>query len=159
MDIRPSTYEDAWEAAALLRRSIAELCAADHEGDPARLDPWLANKTPESFARWIDAPENAMVCAVVDGRLAGVAALRRPDEVMLVYVHPEMQRQGVARAMLTELERLARLEGARRMGLTSTRTAHGFYAAQGYLDEGPATSFGMAAFRMGKALAPEETAA
>ena len=152
MHVRPATYDDAWAAAALLRRSINELCTADHGNDPARLGPWLANKTPESFARWIDNADNIMVCAERDEGLAGVGALRRPDEVMLIYVSPAALRRGVGRAIMTDLEAHARAEGAARARLTSTRTAHAFYAALGYRDEGGTASFGMPAFRMVKEL-------
>ena len=154
MLIRPSTYEDAWAAADLLRRSIDELCVADHEGDPARLETWLANKTPETFARWIDDAANVMLSAELEGRLAGVGALRLPREVMLIYVHPDSQRRGVARAIMAALEARAAAEGAAEVGLTSTRTAHLFYAGLGYRDVGEACAFGMPAFRMIKELRP-----
>jgi len=34
-----------------MRRSIAELCVADHRNDEAILSRWLGNKTPEVFYR------------------------------------------------------------------------------------------------------------
>lgn len=152
MHVRLATYDDAWAAAGLLRRSITELCVDDHGGDPARLGPWLANKTPETFARWIDDAANVMICAEADDGLAGVGALRWPDEVMLIYVSPDAVRRGAGRALMTELEARAASGGAARVQLTSSRTAHAFYARLGYRDAGEAASFGMPAFRMAKEL-------
>src|ERR1700734_4557945 len=47
MDVREARFEDADEACLVMRRSIAELCGADHHGDPPLLAAWLANKTPK----------------------------------------------------------------------------------------------------------------
>jgi hypothetical protein len=56
MEIRDATVEDAAPACEVLRRSITQLCVADHANDPAILMPWLANKTPEIVASWIARP-------------------------------------------------------------------------------------------------------
>ena len=53
MEIRDAVAEDAHAACRVLRRSIAELCHADHRNDPAILSRWLGNKTPEFFMSWI----------------------------------------------------------------------------------------------------------
>jgi hypothetical protein len=50
MHIRDAVADDAPAACQVLRRSIVELCAADHGDDPAILAQWLANKTPEIVA-------------------------------------------------------------------------------------------------------------
>src|ERR1700733_14128188 len=65
MKIRDAVPEDAPAACQVMRRSIAELCAADHHDDPAILQRWLSNKTPEVFRSWIK-PENALLVAVDD---------------------------------------------------------------------------------------------
>jgi acetyltransferase (GNAT) family protein len=53
MDIRKARLKDAEEACAVVRRSIAELSHADHQGDAATVSAWLANKTAENMRRWI----------------------------------------------------------------------------------------------------------
>ncbi len=52
---RPAVISEAEEACAVIRRSIIELCGADHDGNPAILDRWLANKTPDQVRQWIEA--------------------------------------------------------------------------------------------------------
>jgi hypothetical protein len=48
MEIRDAMTEteDAPAACDVLRRSISELCVADHGNDPTILARWLSNKTP-----------------------------------------------------------------------------------------------------------------
>jgi hypothetical protein len=53
MIIRDAIKEGALAACDVMRRSIAELCVADHRNDPAILGSWLSNKTPEIFKSWI----------------------------------------------------------------------------------------------------------
>ena len=53
MDIREANAEDTEEACQVLRRSIIELCAADHRNDPTLLTAWLSNKTPANVAAWM----------------------------------------------------------------------------------------------------------
>jgi hypothetical protein len=47
MHLRQAETEDAAAACAVLRRSIAELCHADHGGN----EKWLSNKTVENVTR------------------------------------------------------------------------------------------------------------
>ena len=77
VQISEARVEDAAGACDVLRRSISELCAADHNNDPALLTGWLANKTPENVAAWITDPGNVVLVAFDDGRMAGVAAMNR----------------------------------------------------------------------------------
>jgi hypothetical protein len=63
LQIRDAVAGDAIETCPVLRRSITELCAADHENDPAILARWLANKTPENVAVWIARPDASMLLA------------------------------------------------------------------------------------------------
>ena len=51
MVIRDAKLEDAVAACEVARRSIAELCEADHGGDPEIVARWLANKTAGEHAR------------------------------------------------------------------------------------------------------------
>jgi len=69
MEIRDTTMDDAAQACEVLRRSISELCFADHRNDPAILDRWLANKTPENVAAWITNTEDSVLVAVAQQQL------------------------------------------------------------------------------------------
>jgi hypothetical protein len=67
MKIRDAVVEDAPASCQVLRRSISELCVADHRGDATILAQWLANKTPEIVASWIAQPGNSVLVAVDAG--------------------------------------------------------------------------------------------
>jgi hypothetical protein len=49
MQIREASVEDAVEACQVVRRSIAELCHADHQNDPIVLVKWLSNNTSHNM--------------------------------------------------------------------------------------------------------------
>ena len=135
LQIRPARLDDAAAACTVLRRSITELCAADHNNDPAWLAGWLANKTPENVAAWITDPDNVVYVAIEDERVAGVAAMGRDGRVSLNYVSPDARFRGVSKALLAALERKAVEWGLAKCRLESTQTALPFYRAAGYREQ------------------------
>src|SRR5258708_26770356 len=137
MKIRDAVPEDATVACEVMRRSIAELCVADHRNDPAILERWLANKTPEIVASWIAQPASSMLVAVEGGIILAVGAVTDAGEITLNYVSPEARFRGVSRAMLGALQPRAAERGNTRCTLISTATARRFHHAAGYLEDGP----------------------
>jgi GNAT superfamily N-acetyltransferase len=141
--IRDATGQDAEAACDVLRRSISQLCAADHGNDPAILGRWLSNKTPEIVAGWAKQPGNSLLVAVEDDAVIGVGSVTDTGEITLNYVAPEARYRGVSRALLGALEARATERGNTRCTLTSTETAHRFYRSAGYSDDGkPVGKFG-----------------
>ncbi len=134
--VRRASSGDAAEAALLLRRSIVELCAADHRGEPALVSGWIENKTEENVLRWIGDPAGAVFVAEVGGKLAGVGMVRTDGEVLLNYVHPEARFRGVSGALMDALEAEARAAGRGVCRLESTATARRFYERRGYVASG-----------------------
>jgi GNAT superfamily N-acetyltransferase len=142
MKIRAAIPADAAEACEVLRRSITELCEADHHNDPAILQKWLANKTPDNVAAWIDNPQGHMFVALDGERIVGVGAVNLAGEITLNYVSPDARFRGVSKALLARLEATASNLGLSRCTLTSTTTARLFYLSAGYSDDGlPASGF------------------
>lgn len=153
MEIRHAVAEDALAACAVMRRSITELCGADHRNDAAVLTSWLRNKTPENFMAWIARPDNSVLVAVEDGRVLAVGAVTDAGEITLNYVSPDARFRGVSRALLGALETRAAERGNARCKLTSTETARRFYHASGYVEDGPpASKFGTPSYPMSKSL-------
>jgi GNAT superfamily N-acetyltransferase len=137
MMVRDAVPEDAAAACEVMRRSIAELCVADHRNDPAILGRWLSDKTPEIFKSWIR-PENSLLVAVEDNMILAVGAVTDAGEITLNYVSPDTRFCGVSAALLGALEDRARTRGNERCTLKSTETARRFYLARGYSESGPA---------------------
>lgn len=135
--IRAAREQDAEAACEAVRRSIAELCAADHRGDAVTLALWLANKTPDNMRRWIRGPRSHVLVAVLDGRIAGAGSILETGRVVLNYVSPDARLRGVSKALLAGLEARATVLGLCECTLDSTATARRFYLAQGYRETGP----------------------
>lgn len=137
MKIRDPVLADAPAVCEVLRRSIIELCAADHRNDPAILDRWLANKTPEIVASWIAQPGSSMLLAVEGATVMAVGSVTDKGEVTLNYVSPDARFRGVSRALLRALEARAMACGNACCTLVSTETARRFYQDAGYTEDGP----------------------
>jgi GNAT superfamily N-acetyltransferase len=134
MDIRDAGKDDAPAACEVLRRSISELCSADHGYDPGVLAEWLGNKTPEIVALWITQPANTVLVAVENGAVVGVGSVTDSGEITLNYVSPDARFRGISRALLRALEARARERGCSRCTLSSTETARRFYLSAGYAE-------------------------
>jgi GNAT superfamily N-acetyltransferase len=135
---------------ATIRRSIVELCVADHHNDPVILRLWLRNKTPEIFKTWLKA-ENSLLVAVESNELLAVGCVTGTGEINLNYVSPEARFRGISSALLIALEQRARSNGNDICTLESTATALRFYSARGYSEFKTATAkFGTAGGRLMK---------
>jgi GNAT superfamily N-acetyltransferase len=142
--VRRAATGDAEASAALLVASITTLCIADHENDPATLERWLRNKTPEHFERWVADPANLMFVAELDTTLAGVALLHESGTVHLCYVLPGMHRHGVGQALIRRVELEATNLGLAQLRLKSSGSARGFYERLGFVPNGePSIAFGV----------------
>ena len=154
MKVRDAVPEDAPAACQVMRRSIAELCGADHRNDPSVLERRLSNKTPQIFQSWIR-PDNSLLVAVEDDRILAVGCVTHAGEITLNYVSPDARFCGVSGALPAALEDRARELGNQRCTLKSTETARRFYLERGYSEDGPADGkFGTASgYPMSKRLA------
>jgi GNAT superfamily N-acetyltransferase len=132
-EIRLAQPDDAAAACQVLRRSITECCKLDHQDDPAVLQSWLGNKTPDNIASWIATPSNCMMVALRDGELVGVSLLTQAGKLSLCYLVPEAHHLGIGKAMLDALETQARTWGISVLRMHSTGTARDFFARNGYV--------------------------
>jgi GNAT superfamily N-acetyltransferase len=137
MNIRDAVADDAPAACQVLRRSIAELCAADHGNDATILAQWLANKTPETIASWIARRDESVLVAVEGNEILAVGLVTDSGVIGLNYVSPDARFRGISRAMICALEARAAARGNTRCTLVSTETARAFYHKSGYTEDGP----------------------
>ena len=142
--IRAAVPRDAEIAVEVVRRSIVELCAADHCHDAETLARWLENKTVDHFLAWISSERHYCVVAGDDTGICGVGLIKNDGEIQLCYVLPGMQSRGHGRTILESLEAQARRWGLARIRLKSTSLARTFYERHGYRSTGvPARGFGI----------------
>lgn len=143
--IRPARESDAEIACEVMRRSIRELCAADHHADTERLTAWLAHQTPDNVRAWIADPARVTVVALRGETVSGFGMMTAEGEVQLCYVAPEARFSGASKGMLRALEAEAVARGLARVFLTSTVTTRAFYEGRGYRPGGgPIVAYGMA---------------
>ena len=143
MLIRQATPGDAEAIAALLIRSIREICGPDYDNDETLLAQWCANKTPENMRRGIENPSNYWIVAIENEMIAGTALMTISGEIHLCYLLPEYLGRGIGKAMLNDLLRNARLLGHRKVTLESTRTARKFYKRNGFIETGATMGMGI----------------
>ncbi|WP_312016942.1 GNAT family N-acetyltransferase [Bradyrhizobium jicamae] len=160
MQIRDALPEDAPAACIVLKRSIAELCEADHRNDPSILARWLGNKTHANFRAWIEQPDNSVLVAVENHDILAVGSVTDAGTIGLNYVSPDARFRGISRALLRALELRAAERGNHRCNLTSTETARRFYLSNGYTETGaPAGGFGTSSgYPMTRALSGRSSA-
>jgi GNAT superfamily N-acetyltransferase len=132
MQIREATADDAEEACEVLRRSITELCHADHRDDPVALADWLSNKTPANVRSWIVRADNHFFVATRGSAIVAVGAVTSSGDITVNYVSPDARFTGVSKALMSRLEEKARELGHTTCTLTSTETARRFYLSVGY---------------------------
>jgi putative acetyltransferase len=70
--------------------------------------------------------------ATMAGAPVGFAALKGPDHIEMLYVHPAAAGQGVAKLLCDALEKLARARGAKRLTVDASDTARGFFERRGF---------------------------
>jgi GNAT superfamily N-acetyltransferase len=137
--VRNAEAKDAEAAVDVVRRSITELCVADHRDDPGTVAQWLSNKTVQNFVSWLADDDNFCVVAEASGRLLGVGLLHRSGEIKLFYLAPNAQLQGMGKAIHLALEEKAREWGLQELTLESTDLARPFYERLGYRSAGAVT--------------------
>lgn len=135
VQIRRATEADAAGAVEAIRRSITDLCDADHRSDGSVLEAWLRNKTVEAWLRWIARTDAVVLVAERHRVIVGVGMATDTGEILLNYVHPDARFCDVSKAMLAALEDWMRLLGLQHCQLESTLTARRLYASCGFLPE------------------------
>lgn len=153
MLIRSAKLEDSMAVVSLLRRSIIELCVADHKSDPTALDAWLRNKTSDNYRAWIANEKLIKIVVEREEVIAGFGMAATDGEVLLNYVAPEFRFAGVSKLVLEEIERSLIEIGIEEARLWSTQTAHTFYRSRDWVDRGnPEEDDGMLSYPMWKSL-------
>jgi putative acetyltransferase len=130
--LRPYVPADAKRCAEIFRLSIEELAAEDYDAD--QREAWASRADDEEAfgARLANA---LTLLAVIDGATAGFASLKGGEEIDMLFVDPEFARQGVGRALVDALTRLAGARGAKRLTAEASDVARPLFERQGFTAE------------------------
>lgn len=95
--IAPATPEQAIEIAALIERGFSAFVATDttERGQ----DVFRAVASAESISRRIAAGGLGLT-AITDGRLVGYLEMTHRDHIILLFVEPDLHRQGIGRQLI-----------------------------------------------------------
>jgi putative acetyltransferase len=127
--IRPYETGDAANLASLFRDSVRTIAARDctarqlQAWAPDVIDEGKFGQRCETKMTWV---------AEVGGRIASFSDLEPDGHVDMLYVHPDFQRRGVARALLHHVEERARRMNLRRLHTEASITAQPAFEAMGY---------------------------
>jgi putative acetyltransferase len=127
--LRPYVPADAKRCAEIFRASIEELAAEDYDAD--QREAW-ASKADDEEAFAARLAGALTLLAVVDGTIAGFASLKGGEEIDMLFVDPEFARQGVGRALVDALTRLAQGRGAKRLTTEASEVAKPLFERQGF---------------------------
>ena len=127
--LRPYVPADAKRCAEIFRSSIEELAAEDY--DPDQREAWAsrADDEPAFGARLAGA---LTLLATIHGEVAGFASLKDGEEIDMLFVDPAFARQGVGRALVDALTRLAQARGAKRLTTEASDVAKPLFERQGF---------------------------
>ncbi|WP_292533587.1 GNAT family N-acetyltransferase [Methylocystis sp.] len=128
--LRPYMPADAATLAALFRDSVDELAEEDY--DDGQREAWASEADDvEAFGARLAA--ELTIVALVKGDIVGFASLRDNTVFDMLYVRPDMARQGVGSALAEAIEKLAGARGTATLSVDASDAARDFFAARGYV--------------------------
>ena len=128
--LRPFLATDTPVLAAIFAASIGELTGDDYS--EAQQEAWAsAVGDEEKFGKRL-ASELTLV-ATLQNSPVGFAALKGPDHIDMLYVHPSAVGQGVAAMLCDALEKLAGGRGAKNLMVDASDNATEFFLKRGYV--------------------------
>lgn len=129
MTIRPYRVEDCPLLVALFRQSVRQVGALHYT--PEQVLAWAPDEidTGHFGARRASRPTWVVE---KDGQIVGFTDLEADGQIDMLYVHPEFQRQGVAKTLLEALEANAVDRGMRRIYAQASIGARPFFERHGF---------------------------
>jgi putative acetyltransferase len=127
--LRPYLPADAKRCAEIFRLSIEELAADDY--DEQQREAW-ASRADDEKAFGAKLAGELTLLAVIDGAVTGFASLKGVDEIDMLFIDPEFARQGVGRALVHALTKLAEARGAKRLTAEASDVAKPLFERLGF---------------------------
>jgi len=129
MTIRPYRVEDCPLLVALFRQSVRQVGALHYT--PEQVLAWAPDEIDAGHFGARRASRPTWV-AEQDGQIVGFTDLEADGQIDMLYVHPECQRQGIARALIEAVETNAVERGMRRLYVQASVGARPFFEQHGF---------------------------
>jgi putative acetyltransferase len=127
--VREYKASDLEEVVALFGRSVREIAARDYS--PTQVSAW-APQVPDRQVWSKRLSEGATFVCECEDQIVGFARIVETGHLDLLYVHPEFQRQGVARALCERALAWAKSRGIPRLTSDASVTACPFFERIGF---------------------------
>ncbi len=129
LEIRRARVDEARSIGILFRDTVRTISRRDYS--QAQVDAWAPELV--DLDHWVARIRQLyFIVAEQDGEIAGFAGLLGADDLDLLYVSKDHQKQGIASALLRDIEREARSRGARRLSTEASLTARHFMERRGF---------------------------
>lgn len=128
ISIRPIRDGEREVIATIFTRAVHEIACRDY--DAAQLKAWAPGNIAGFVAR--HSAYDAIV-AECDGTVAGFSDLNADGYIDMLYVSPDFQRRGVARALLVHIEAQARQTSITRLHVRASLTARPVFERHGFM--------------------------
>ena len=125
--VRAYRPEDRDAVVDVIVRAIRESAIRDYS--PAQIEAWSGGDRLEP---WSDVRGRLIWVAVVHEVVVGLTDLEPSGHLDRMYVHPEHEGRGIASALLTSLELVARRQGLTRLFTEASVTAKPFFERRGF---------------------------
>lgn len=134
--VREYRLSDLQAVVALFGRSVREVASRDYS--PQQISAWAPE--PPDLAAWsMRLARGAVFVCERANQIAGFSRIDDNGLLDLLYVHPEFQRKGVGRELITRVYSWARSRGISRLTAEVSLTARPFFECQGFRIEGRET--------------------
>lgn len=133
-EIRHYQHEDLPAVLHIYKRAIYKIGARFYSHE--QVDAWAA--TSLDLHAWEQRLNSGVVLVAMHGtHMAGFIRFEPTGKIDLLYVHPNFEHQGIAKALLHKIERLAHQERVPRLFTQASEAAKAFFEGQGYVVIGP----------------------
>ncbi|MDR7017345.1 GNAT family N-acetyltransferase [Acinetobacter sp. 3657] len=126
--IEIAQQQDAKVILNVIKKSIVS-CSLDHQDNQNVIDEWLSNKTEENIINWIN--NSYSYVYKKDNKIVGFILMSKGGVILLNYVLPDYQGDGIGSAMIDFIISLS--HQLDKITLESTLTAKKFYERKNFI--------------------------
>ena len=129
ISIRLAKLSDLTEMHKMFVDTISAICKDDYSSE--QIKAWTSSI--ENTQRWTDKlTSQYFLIAELDNKIVGYASLANNDYLDFLYVHKDLQRQGIADKLYSEIEREAIKKGGTVLHSDVSKTARPFFEKKGF---------------------------
>ncbi|QBQ17559.1 GNAT family N-acetyltransferase [Acinetobacter haemolyticus] len=128
--IEIAQQQDSKAILNVIKQSI-ESCSLDHDNNQNVIVEWLSNKTEENIINWIN--NSYSYVYKKDNKIVGFILMSKGGVILLNYVLPDYQGDGIGSAMVDFIISLSSSYQIDKIKLESTLTARKFYESKEFV--------------------------